>query len=237
MQIQFEHLFFSRLWNLGHDIIQSVLNLTLTPALQLMLAKTQQRAPLHSDLYSQYDTLVGHAALLLSHSLPLLPTCLPSSDDQTSLVTANISLVSAYLSIVLVSGGHWQVSDCIPSYEQMFPPGWCLVTTMEERHSHLWRQIADTTMDKGEMVLVLHLLLFSPDSESLALHLSDSARRRVEEVQEHWARQAHSYCKQGYGKSGGVGYRTRLGEICMTIAKVRELVEIEELRLEGEYKK
>ena len=180
-------------------------------------------------------TMLSHAALLLSNSIPSLSTCLPSSDDQTSLVTANISLVSAYLSIVLVSGGHWQVSDCIPSYEQMFPPGWCLVTTMEERHSHLWRQIADTTMDKGEMVLVLHLLLFSPDSESLALHLSDSARRRVEEVQEHWARQAHSYCKQGYGKSGGVGYRTRLGEIIMTIAKARELVELEELRVESEF--
>ena len=112
--------------------------------------------------------------------------------------------------------------------------GWCLVTTMEERHSHLWRQIADTTMDKGEMVLVLHLLLFSPESESLVLHLSDSARIRVEEEQEHWARQAHSYCKQGYGMSGRVGHRTRLGEIIMTIAKVKELVDIEELRVDGE---
>ena len=126
------------------------------------------------------------------------------------------------------------MSDSIPSYEQMFPPGWCLVTTMKERHSHLWRQIADTTIDKGEMVLVLQLLRFSPDSESLALHLSGSARRRVEEEQEHWARQAHSYCKQGYGKSGGVGHRTRLGEIIMTMARVREVVEIQELRVEWE---
>ena len=161
-----------------------------------------------STLYSLYDQMLGHAALLLS-------------------------LVSAYLSIVLVTGGQWQVSACIPSYEQMFPPGWCLVTTMEERHSHLWRQIADTNMDNGEMVLILQLLLFSPDSEFLALHLSDSARRRVGEVQEHWARQAHIYCKQGHGKSGGMGYMTRLGEIIMTIAQVRELVEIEELRVDS----
>ena len=117
----------------------------------------------------------------------------------------------------------------------MFPPGWCLVTTMKERHSHLWRQIADTTIDKGEMVLVLHLLIFFPDTQSLALHLTDSTRKRVEEVQEHWARQAHSYCKQGYGKSGGVGYRIRLGEIIITIARVRELVEIEELRVDSEF--
>ena len=174
--------------------------------------------------------MLGHAALLLSTSIPSLSTCLPSSGDQTSLVTANIALVSAYLSIVLVSGAHWQVSHSIPSYEQMFPPGWCLLTTMEERHSHLWRQVADTTMDKGKMLLVLHLLLFSPDSEYLALHLSDCARRRVEEVQEHWARQAHGYCRQG----GGVGYRSRLGEMIMTVARVREVVEIQELRVEGD---
>ena len=124
---------FSRLWTFGQEILQSTLNLTSTKELQIS-TKGQQHAPY---LYSQYDTLVIHAALLLIQNLSLLPTCLPSSDDQTSLVTANISLVSAYLSIVLVSGGHWQVSHCIPSYEQMFPPGWCLVTTMEERHSSL----------------------------------------------------------------------------------------------------
>ena len=98
----------------------------------------------------------------------------------------------------------------------------------EERHSHLWRQIADTTMDRGEMVPVMLLILFSPDSEWLALHLSDSARGEVERTQEEWARHAHGYCKQGEGE----GYRTRLGKIIMTIAMIQEMVDIEELRVE-----
>ena len=161
--------------------------------------------------------------------MPTVSTCLPSAPDQTSLLTANIVPLTAYLCTVLVSGAHCQVSDCIPSYGQMFPPGWCLVTAMEERHSHLWRQIADTTMDRGEMVLVMLLILFSPDSEWLALHMSDSARGEVERTQEQWARHAHGYCKQ---VDSVQGYRTRLGEIIMTIARVREMVEIEELRVE-----
>ena len=185
--------------------------------------------PFSSSLLSQYDLAFGHAALLISTNLPSLSSCLPCQDDQASLLTANIVPLTAYLCTVLVSGAHCQVSDCIPSYGQMFPPGWCLVTAMEERHSHLWRQIADTTMDRGEMVLVMLLILFSPDSEWLALHLSDSARGEVERTQEQWARHAHGYCKQG---DMVTGYRTRLGEIIMTIARVREMVEIEELRTE-----
>ena len=46
-------------------------------------------------------------------------------------------------------------------------PGWCLLPDMEERHQQLWRQIATTTMDREEMVLVMLLLLFNPDSEWL----------------------------------------------------------------------
>ena len=71
--------------------------------------------------------------------------------------------------------------------------------------------------------------LFFPDSEWLALHLSDSASGEVERTQEQWARHAHGYCKQG---DRVTGYRTRLGEIIMTIARVREMVEIEELRID-----
>ena len=77
-------------------------------------------------------------------------------------------------------------------------------------------------------MLVMLLILFSPDSEWLALHLSDTARGEVERTQEQWARHAHGYCKQG----GREPYRTRLGEIIMTIARVRELVDIGELRIE-----
>ena len=186
--------------------------------------------PFSSSLLSQYDLALGHAALLISTKLPSLSTCLPCQDDQASLLTANIVPLTAYLSIVLVSGAHCQVSDCIPSYGQMFPPGWCLVTAMEERHSLLWRQIADTTMDRGEMVLVMLLILFSPDSEWLALHLSDSARGEVERTQEQWARHAHGYCKQ----RDRAKYRTRLGKIIMTIAMIQEMVEIEQLRMESD---
>ena len=138
--------------------------------------------------------------------------------------------MTAYLSVVLVSGGDWQVTDCIPTYQQLYPPGWCLVTTMEERHAVLWRQIADTTMDRGETVLVQLLLLFSPDSECLTLQLSDCARGRVEEVQAQWARHAQVYCRQVYGEEGR--YRTRVGDVIMAIARVREMVEIGELRVE-----
>ena len=98
---------------------------------------------------------------------------------------------------------------------------------MEETHSTLWRQVAATTLDRGDVVLVMLLIIFSPDTEWVVLHLPDSARRRVETMQEEWATQAHQYCRQG-----GVGYRTRLGEIIMTLARLRELVEIEELRVE-----
>merc|ERR1711892_474701 len=178
--------------------------------------------PFSSSLLSQYDLALGHAALLITTHIPSLSSCLPCLHDQASLLTANTVPLTAYLCTVLVSGAHCQVSDCIPSYGQMFPPGWCLVTAMEERHSYLWTQIADTTMDRGELVLVMLLILFSPDSEWLALHLSNSARGEVERTQEEWARHAHGYCKQG----GREPYRTRLGEIIMTIARVRELVDI-----------
>jgi len=103
---------------------------------------------------------------------------------------------------------------------------------MEERHQQLWRQIAATTMQREEMVLVMLLLLFYPDSEWLTSNLSDKGRKRVEMAQLEWAAMAHRWCReQGNTRDRGE-YRTRLGEIIITIARVREIVEIEELRVE-----
>ena len=87
-------------------------------------------------------------------------------------------------------------------------------------------------MDRVEMVLVMLLLLFYPDSEWLTVHLPHSDRESVERTQEEWAAMAHRYCRQQGSTRDKVGYRTRLGEIIITIARVREIVEIEELRVE-----
>ena len=95
---------------------------------------------------------------------------------------------------------------------------------MEETHSHLCRKIATTTMDRVERVLVIMLLLFFPHTEWLTMHLSESQVRSVEREQSRWARQAQLYMQ---GDS-----LTRLGEIIITISRVRQVVEIEELRLE-----
>ena len=95
---------------------------------------------------------------------------------------------------------------------------------MEETHSHLCRKIATTTMGRVEMVLVIMLLLFFPHTEWLTMHLSDCQVRSVEREQSRWARQAQLYMQ---GDS-----LTRLGEIIITISRVRQVVEIEELRLE-----
>ena len=95
---------------------------------------------------------------------------------------------------------------------------------MEETHTHLCRQIATTTMDRVEMVLVLMLLLFFPHTEWLTMHLSESQVRNVEREQSRWARQAQLYMQ---GDS-----LTRLGEIIITISRVRQVLEIEELRVE-----
>ena len=84
--------------------------------------------------------------------------------------------------------------------------------------------VTDTTWDSGEMVPVLILLIFSLDSECLTIQLSDSLRRRVEEVQAEWARHAQVYCRQVYGQASG--WRGRIGEIII----LREVVEIGELR-------
>ena len=130
-----------------------------------------------------------------------------------------MTLLTAYLTIVSYPHHHHH-------------PGWCLIPHMEERHQQLWRQIAATTMDRGEMVLVMLLLLFSPDSEWLTLHLTDRVRGRVERTQAEWAAMAHRYCREQGDTRDKVGYRTRLGEIIITIARVREIVEIEELRVE-----
>ena len=162
------------------------------------------------------DAALSHVALLLSSNLPSLATCLPSYHDQALLLTANMTLLTAYLTIVTY-----------PHHRHH--PGWCIIPTMEERHSQLWRQIAATTMDRVEMVLVMLLLLFYPDSEWLTIHLPGRDRESVERTQEEWAAMAHRYCREQGDK---VGYRTRLGEIIITIARVREIVEIEELRVE-----
>ena len=95
---------------------------------------------------------------------------------------------------------------------------------MEETHSHLCRQIATTTMDRVERVLVIMLLLFFPHTEWLTMHLSESQARSVEREQSRWARQAQLYMQ---GDS-----LTRLGEIIITMSRVRQVVEIEELRVE-----
>ena len=188
---------------------------------------------LHSSVYSPYQSLLqsyqhitspstaalSHVAILLSSNLPSLATCLPSYHDQALLLTANMTLLTTYLTIVTYPHHHHH-------------PGWCIIPTMEERHSQLWRQIAATTMDRVEMVLVMLLLLFYPDSEWLTIHLPGKDRESVERTQEEWAAMAHRYCREQGDTRDKVGYRTRLGEIIITIARVREIVEIEELRVE-----
>ena len=111
-----------------------------------------------------------------------------------------------------------------PHYSQIFPPGWCVIHHIEETHTHLCRQIATTTMDRVERVLVIMLLIFFPHTEWLTMHLSDSQVRSVEREQSRWARQAQLYMQ---GDS-----LTRLGEIIITISRVRQVLEIEELRVE-----
>jgi len=236
------------MWTLCQDLVESTFHSSSPSVLHLtqhihqhthlpssVLHLTQQRhqqAHLPPYLYSQFHLLVQHTSCLLlaASSVPTLSSSLLCTSDQTGcLMTANTPLVTAYLSVMLVSGSSSRTMDCIPSYCQLYPPGWCLVTTMEERHGQLWRKISDTTWDSGEMVLVLMLLIFSPDSECLTLQLSDCVRRRVEEVQAEWARHAQVYCSQVYGQAGG--WRSRLGEIIMVIAWVREVVEIGELRV------
>jgi len=215
--------------------IQKIVNSTFHPSSPSVLYLTQhrhQQVPLPPSLHSQYHLLVQHTScLLLASSVSSLSSNLLCTSDQAGcLVTANTPLVTAYLSVMLLSGSAWQGMDCIPTYCHLYPAGWCLVTTMEERHAKLWRKISHTTIDRDEMVLVLMLLIFSPDIESLTLQLSDSVRRRVEEVQAEWARHAQVYCSQVYGQAGG--WRSRLGEIIMVIAMVKEVVEIGELRVE-----
>ena len=97
----------------------------------------------------------------------------------------------------------------------------------EETHSMLWTKVRDTTRDRGEVVLVLLISIFSPDTEWLEQHLGEDARKRVETAQAEWAEQAHQYCKQG----NSLTYRSRLGEILMTTARIREIIELEELRV------
>ena len=95
---------------------------------------------------------------------------------------------------------------------------------IEETHSTLCRQIASTTRDRVEMVLVIMLLLFFPHTEWLTMHLSESQVRSVEREQIRWARKAQLYMQRDSF--------TRLGEIIITISRVKQVMEMEELRVE-----
>ena len=177
--------------------------------------------PLSSKAFTNIHLLLHHAALNICTSISLVSACLKSPDDQNCLISANSCLIATLLAVVLVSTGQLQLS-----YDQLFPPGWCLVHEMEQIHRELWETLVSTTKNEEELTLLLILLIFCPDKEEQLM--PDELRKTVEKVQEHWARLAQVHFKQVMGER----YRVRLGQLLMMITSVKQMTEIEELRVE-----
>merc|ERR1719228_2961892 len=100
-------------------------NLTRHPS--HISSHSHQSGLLSPSQLSHYYQLLQHSSLLLSSTVYSSHSSL-SLGDQLHLVTSTLPLVTAYLSLVLLSS-----CDSTVSYYHLYPPGWCLVTSLEKR--------------------------------------------------------------------------------------------------------
>jgi len=163
------------------------------------------------------DILSQHQALLFISSVPGVKEL--HSHSQTWLMSGceTAELLSIYRKILFVSQSQ-EEDDDHSVYCRLFPPGWCLLDSLEERHRRHWQTVSQLfKLDKIGQVFVQLLIIFGAED----FELESSAV--------YWATTARQYLEEHHHSSVEGNKRSVLGKMIMTRQYLREIHYISQL--------
>jgi len=121
-------------------------------------------------------------------------------------------------------------------YHVLYPPGWCIVPTMETIHHQLWSGAVKEILylDSLGRILLQLIIIFQVDGYERNKDCSNKEdvgyreRVEIESFQSFWATKALSYCKKMFGEQKS--YRSKFGSMIMLIHNLQNIHEINQLK-------
>jgi len=169
--------------------------------------------PLESTDIKKVDTLsLGHSLQIMS-VVPSLKMF--NKKYQTCLISESSHFVAVYRKVMYM---HRLGEDI---YKLLYPPGWCIIPTMEKQHHQLCSKVKETFHLDGVGRLLTQLIVMF-QTEPSAGKMED-----VEKMQICWVTTSLIYCRKYFERSGLC--RSELGKMIMTIEYLRQLYQMDQL--------
>jgi len=140
-------------------------------------------------------------SLCLNHSLMMMSSFSPLSDlsktQRFHILSENAEKLSVFRKVML--------SASLPAslYDQLHPPGWCLVPGLEERHRDTWAGLRNRIVEadtRARTLLQILLIIQTGSDNKPEQGSSYTDRQKIERLQNHWNTEALAYCRKTLGE-------------------------------------